>query len=81
MDIIVTSVSFVVNDTDGTTKAAQVDLKGSKNHDNVNDNFFAHVSLVQSDLDSGVTLDDLNKKTMTKLARKKLAAYIAVAEG
>lgn len=73
MNIIVSGITYSF-DNEGNTKSVAVSLTGSVSMDNLN----AYVHLEQADLASGQTFDDLSKKQIVVLAKKKLATYTAV---
>lgn len=73
MNIIVSGITYSF-DNEGNTKSVAVSLTGSVAMDNLS----AYVHLEQADLESEQTFDDLSKKQIVALAKKKLAAYTAV---
>lgn len=73
MNIIVSGITYSF-DNDGNTKSVAVSLTGSVSMDNLN----AYVHLEQADLESEQTFDDLSKKQIVGLAKKKLSTYTAV---
>lgn len=73
MNIIVSGITYSF-DNEGNTKSVAVSLTGSVSMDNLN----AYVHLEQADLTSDQTFDDLSKKQIVVLAKKKLATYTAV---
>lgn len=73
MNIIVSGITYSF-DSDGNTKSVAVSLTGSVSMDNLN----AYVHLEQADLENEQTFDDLPKKQIVALAKKKLSTYTAV---
>lgn len=73
MNIIVSGISYSFDES-GNTNSISVSLTGSATGSSLS----SYINLAQSDLSSSQTFDNLAKKDIVAMAKKKLAAYTAV---
>ncbi|EER75649.1 hypothetical protein [Weissella paramesenteroides] len=73
MDIKLTNINYRIDST-GNTSEIGTAFSGYVDNDSVN----ANMALRPADLEDGVTLDDLSRKQIESLGRKKLADTVAV---
>lgn len=74
MDIKVTNINYRIDDEGNTTEIGTT-FSGYSGGQSVN----ANMTLATADLDEGASLDDLTRKQIETLGRKKLADAVSVA--
>lgn len=75
MDLTLTNLAFNF-DNDGATVSVSLSYSGEKDGSFIN----GAIVLTQADLDKDSTFDDLNKKQLNALGRKKFADLVTVKE-
>lgn len=73
LDIKLTNINYRIGD-DGNTSEIGTSFSGYQGNESVN----ANMPLVAADLEEGTTLDDLSRKQIETLERKKLTDSVAV---
>lgn len=73
LDIKITNINYNIDD-DGNTRQIGTTFSGYEGNESVN----ANIPVTEEDLEKDVTFDDLTRKQIEALGRKKLAEITAV---
>lgn len=73
LDIKITNINYNIDD-DGNTRQIGTTFSGYEGSESVN----ANIPVTEEDLEKDVTFDDLTRKQIEALGRKKLAEITAV---
>ena len=73
LDIKITNINYNIDD-DGNTRQIGTTFSGYEGNESVN----ANIPVTEEDLEKDVTFDDLTRKQIEELGRKKLAEITAV---